>query len=38
MRNVGGAAVFWDHPDSSLDGEIHAFLAAGRELLAKIGP
>jgi hypothetical protein len=36
--NFSGAAVIWDHPDSSLDGEIHGLLAAGRELLAKIGP
>lgn len=36
--NFSGAAVIWDHPDSSLDREIHAFLGAGRALLAKIGP
>jgi hypothetical protein len=36
--NIGGGAVIWDHPEDSLDGEIQGLLAAGRELLAKIGP
>jgi hypothetical protein len=36
--NFSGAAVIWDHPDSSLDSEIQGLLAAGRELLGKVGP
>ena len=36
--NFSGAAVIWDHPDNSLDSETRGLLAAGRELLAKIGP
>jgi hypothetical protein len=36
--NFSGAAVIWEHPDSSLDSEIQAFLGAGRQLLAMIGP
>ena len=36
--NFSGAGVIWDHPDSSLDSQIHGLLAAGRELLGKIGP
>jgi hypothetical protein len=36
--NFSGGAVIWDHPDDSLDGEIQGLLAAGRQLLAKIGP
>jgi hypothetical protein len=36
--NFSGAAVIWDHPDNSLDGETQSLLAAGRELLANIGP
>jgi hypothetical protein len=36
--NFSGAAVIWDHPDDSLDGEIQKLLAAGRELVAKVGP
>jgi hypothetical protein len=36
--NFSGGAVIWEHLDESLDGEIQALLAAGRELLARIGP
>jgi hypothetical protein len=36
--NFSGRAVIWDHPDDSLDGEIQGLLAAGRQLLANIGP
>jgi hypothetical protein len=36
--NFSGAAVIWDHPDNSLDHETQGLLAAGRQLLAKMGP
>lgn len=36
--NFSGAAIIWEHPDSSLDDPIRALMSAGGELLAKIGP
>jgi hypothetical protein len=35
--NFSGAAVIWEHPDSSLDDPIRALMSAGGELLAQIG-
>ena len=34
----GGRAIIWDHPDTSLDAESDALLAAGRTLVSQIGP
>jgi hypothetical protein len=36
--NFSGAAVVWEHPDRSLDGDLEALLAAGRRVVAAIGP
>jgi hypothetical protein len=36
--NFSGAAIIWEHPDSSLDDLIRALIGAGGDLLAKIGP
>lgn len=36
--NFSGAAIIWEHPDRSLQGEIDGLLAAGRALVARIGP
>jgi hypothetical protein len=36
--NYSGAAVIWDSPDTSLDADIDALLAAGRVVVQAIGP
>lgn len=36
--NFSGAAIIWEHPDRSLQGEIDGLLAATRVLVARIGP
>src|SRR4030095_8675845 len=36
--NFSGAAIIWEHPDASLDGDIEALLEAGRRVVAVIGP
>jgi hypothetical protein len=36
--NYSGSGVVWEHPDSSLDGEIDALLAASERVVAQIGP
>ncbi|WP_374692228.1 hypothetical protein [Accumulibacter sp.] len=36
--NFSGAGVFWERADDSLDAEIEALLAAGREVAKMIGP
>lgn len=36
--NFSGAAIVWEHPDDSLNGEIDALLAAATDVLARIGP
>lgn len=36
--NYSGAAIFWEHPDDSLDNLIDAVIAAGRHVAAQIGP
>lgn len=36
--NFTGAATIWQHPDTSLDGEIEALLKAGQMVAEKIGP
>jgi hypothetical protein len=36
--NFSGAAVIWDHPDSSLDSAIDQLLNAGAETVLRIGP
>ena len=35
--NFSGAAVVWERPDASLDPLVDALLAAGRDLVARIG-
>jgi hypothetical protein len=36
--NFSGAAIIWEHPDASLDADVEALLAAGRRVVAVIGP
>ena len=36
--NYSGAAVIWDHPDTSLDSTIDQLLEASRQVVAQIGP
>ena len=36
--NYSGAGVVWEHPDKSLDAQIHELLAAARQVVTKIGP
>jgi hypothetical protein len=36
--NFSGAAVIWEHPDASLDGQVQAMVEAGQVLAGKIGP
>jgi len=36
--NYSGAAVIWEHPDDSLQGEIENLLEAGRKIVHNIGP
>lgn len=36
--NFSGAGVAWDHPDSSLDPIIDELIAAGSQVVLKIGP
>jgi hypothetical protein len=36
--NYSGAAVVWEHPDSSLDSTIDQLLEASRQVVAQIGP
>jgi len=36
--NYSGAGVVWEHPDASLDENVEALLAAGRNVVAQIGP
>ncbi|RPH72182.1 MAG: hypothetical protein EHM78_04200 [Myxococcaceae bacterium] len=36
--SFSGAAIIWEHPDRSLDGDIETLLSAGRRVVAAIGP
>jgi hypothetical protein len=36
--NFSGAGIVWEHPDDSLDPQIHAVLDAGASIAAAIGP
>jgi len=36
--NFSGAAVIWEHPDASLDGQVRGLVEAGEVLAGKIGP
>ena len=36
--NYSGAAVIWEHPDSSLDSAVDQLLEASKQVVAKIGP
>ena len=36
--NYSGAAVIWEHPDASLDGQVLGLVEAGQVLAGKIGP
>lgn len=36
--NYSGAGVVWERPDASVDSAVSALLAAGRTLVAQIGP
>jgi hypothetical protein len=36
--NYSGAAVVWEHPDTSLDSAIEQLLDASRQVVAQIGP
>lgn len=36
--NFSGAAVIWEHPDSSLDAAVDRLIAAGQRIVDQIGP
>ncbi len=36
--NYSGAGIVWEHPDNRLDPQIDRLLAAGRQVVAVIGP
>lgn len=36
--NYTGAAIIWERPDDSLDGNVNSLLDAGREVIERIGP